>query len=47
MQEKPEECKLKAEKGDQVKVHYRGTLEDGEPARRAGARGWISFRYRK
>ncbi|GAB4818534.1 hypothetical protein N2152v2_005580 [Parachlorella kessleri] len=27
--EKPDTCFLKAEKGDQVKVHYRGTLEDG------------------
>lgn len=30
VQEKPEACTVKAEKGDQVKVHYRGTLEDGE-----------------
>lgn len=28
--EKPEACTVKAEKGDQVKVHYRGTLEDGK-----------------
>lgn len=30
VQRKAENCNVKAEKGDTVKVHYLGTLEDGE-----------------